>query len=148
MESKIKEIMYRLSYLLEILVGFLMLAALFAALGGLVYIINPSSLFTDPTVFSQYLGIASTIVIGVEFVKMLYTHTLDSVIDIMSLAIARQMITEHTSPLENLFAVAGIAILYLVRKFLYIKQLDKIEHVKLFNKSKKQKEGENDVTTK
>ena len=54
MESKIKEVMHRLSYLLEILVGFLMLAALFAALGGLVYIINPSSLFADPTVFSKY----------------------------------------------------------------------------------------------
>ena len=150
MESKIKEIMHRLSYLLEILVGFLMLAALFAALGGLVYMINPSRLFTNPTVFSEYLGIASTIVIGVEFVKMLSTHTLDSVIDIMSLAIARQMITEHTSPLENLFAVIGIALLYLVRKFLYIKQLDKIEHVKIlvFIKSKKQKEGETDVTTK
>lgn len=150
MESKIKEVMHRLSYFLEILVGFLMLAALFAALGGLVYIINPSSLFADPTVFSKYLSIASTIVIGVEFVKMLCTHTIDSVIDIMLLAIARQMITEHTSPLENLFAVVSIAILYLVRKFLYIKQLDKIEHVKIldFLKSKKQKEGENNVTTK
>ena len=81
---------------------------------------------------------------------MLCTHTIDSVIDIMLLAIARQMITEHTSPLENLFAVISIAILYLVRKFLYIKQLDKIEHVKIldFLKSKKQKEGENNVTTK
>ena len=150
MESKIKEVMHRLSYFLEILVGFLMLAALFAALGGLVYIINPSSLFADTTVFSKYLSIASTIVIGVEFVKMLCTHTIDSVIDIMLLAIARQMITEHTSPLENLFAVISIAILYLVRKFLYIRQLDKIEHVKIldFLKSKKQKEGENNVTTK
>ncbi len=150
MDSKIKEIMHRLSCLLEILVGFLILAALFAALVGLVYMINPSSLFTDPTVFSQYLGIASTIVIGVEFVKMLYTHTIDSVIDIMSLAIARQMITEHTTPLENLFAVVSIAVLYLVRKFLYIKQLDKIEHVKILNflKSKKEKEGKTDVTTK
>lgn len=152
MESKIKEIMHRLSYLLEILVGFLMLAALFAALGGLVYMINPKSLFIDPTVFSQYLSIASTIVIGVEFVKMLCTHTIDSVIDIMLLAIARQMITEHTSPLENLFAVVSIAILYLVRKFLYIKQLDKINHVKIFdfmkNKKQENEQGETDVTTK
>ncbi len=150
MEAKIKELMCRLSYLLEILIAFLMLTALFAAFCGLVVMVNPSNLFTNPTVFSQYLGIASTIVIGVEFVKMLCTHTIDSVIDIMSLAIARQMITEHTSPLENLFAVMGIAILYLVRKFLYIKQLDKIQRVKIldFLKSREKQEGENDVTTK
>lgn len=152
MEAKIKELMHRLSYLLEILVGFLMLAALFSALFGLFSIVSPFDLFKDPTVFSQYLGIASTIVIGVEFVKMLCTHTIDSVIDIMLLAIARQMITEHTSPLENLFAVASIAILYLVRKFLYIRELDKINHVKILDflnrRKDDSKKGEHNGTSK
>lgn len=149
MEEKIREIMHRLSYLLEILVGLLMIGALFASLVGLVFIVSPVNLFNDPNEFSKYLSIASTIVIGVEFVKMLCTHTIDSVIEIMLLAIARQMITEHTSPAENLIAVISIAILYIVRKFLYIRKLDKINHVKILNfmkKDKKEDEEQDAIT--
>lgn len=65
---------------------------------------------------------------------MLCSHTLDSVIEIMLLAIARQMIVEHTSPVENLIAVASIGVLYLVRKYLYIPKLDRVKHTPVFGK--------------
>lgn len=151
MEAKIRELMHRLANILENLVGFLMLGALFVALIGLVCMVSPIDLLGDPMVFSKYLSIASTIVIGVEFVKMLCTHTINSVIEIMLLAVARQMITEHTSPLENLFACISIAVLYLVRKFLYVKQLDKFNRVKLFEflpwqKFAKKKKKENNMS--
>lgn len=134
MKIHLRELMHRLSGLLEMLVGFLMLAALFAALAGLVRMISPVQLISDPNEFSTYLGVASAIVIGLEFVKMLCTHTIDSVIEIMLLAIARQMITEHTTPLENLLAVLSIAVLYLVRKFLYIPKIDKVKHTSIFTR--------------
>lgn len=146
MKLHVRELMHRLSQLLEILVGVLMLGALFAALVGLVFRVNLSMLVEDPNAFSEYLRIASMIVIGVEFVKMLCTHTLDSVVEIMLLAIARQMITEHTTPTQNLIAVVSIAVLYLVRKFLYIPQLDKINHTNLFDFiSIRKKKGSNGV---
>ena len=43
----------------------------------------------------------------------------------MLLAIARQMIVEHTSPIENLIAVLSIGILFVIRKYLYISRLDR-----------------------
>ena len=50
---------------------------------------------------------------------------IDSVVDVMLLAIARQMIVEHTSPIENLIAVLSIGILFVIRKYLYISRLDR-----------------------
>ncbi|MDR3766740.1 MAG: hypothetical protein Q3Y08_06865 [Butyricicoccus sp.] len=139
MKIHLRELMRRLSDLLELLIGFLLLIALCAALIGLVCEVSPTKLVADPNVFSDYLGIASAIVIGLEFVKMLCTHTIDSVIEIMLLAIARQMITEHTSPLENLLAVLSIGVLYLVRKFLYIPKKDDIKHTSIFSRLRNKK---------
>ena len=134
MKVHVRELMQRLADLLETLVGLLLIAALASALLGLVRSINPTWLTADPSMFSGYLSTAATLVIGVEFVKMLCNHTLDSVIEIMLLAIARQMIVEHTSPLEHLIAVVSIAVLYLVRKYLYIPRLDHKEHPPIFGK--------------
>lgn len=134
MKVHVRELMQRLADLLETLVGLLLIAALAGALLGLVRSINPTWLTADPSMFSGYLSTAATLVIGVEFIKMLCSHTLDSVIEIMLLAIARQMIVEHTSPLENLIAVVSIAVLYLVRKYLYIPRLDHKEHPPIFGK--------------
>ena len=39
-------------------------------------------------------------------------------------AISRQMIIEHTTPVENLLMVAAIAALFLIRKFLVLPGLD------------------------
>lgn len=134
MKVHVRELMQRLADLLETLVGLLLIATLAGALLGLVRSINPTWLTADPSMFSGYLSTAATLVIGVEFIKMLCSHTIDSVIEIMLLAIARQMIVEHTSPLENLIAVVSIAVLYLVRKYLYIPRLDHKEHPPIFGK--------------
>lgn len=128
MKIDVRELLHRLAGVLELLVGFFMLAALGAALIGLVYQISAPTLVTYPEVFQKYLNTAATIVIGVEFVKMLCNHTLDAVIEVMLLAIARQMIVEHTSPLQNFVAVCSVGILFLIRKYLFIPKLDRIVH--------------------
>ena len=42
----------------------------------------------------------------------------------MLLAIARQMVVEHTAPIENLITVIAVGILFVIRKYLYISHLD------------------------
>lgn len=128
MKIDVRELLHRLAGILELLVGFFMLGALGAGLIGLVYQISFPTLITYPEVFQKYLNIAATIVIGVEFVKMLCNHTLDAVIEVMLLAIARQMIVEHTTPQQNLIAVLSVGVLFLVRKYLFIPKLDRIAH--------------------
>ena len=58
---------------------------------------------------------ACLIIIGIELIKMITSYTIDSVVDVMLLAIARQMIVEHTSPVENLIAVLSIGSICIFR---------------------------------
>ena len=125
MKERVRELMSVVSIVFELLVAVLLLVALFAALLGLVQSLSPAQLVKDPELFSEFLSLASTLVIGVEFVNMLCNHSMGVVIEIMLLAIARQMIVSHTSPLENLLAVLSVGLLYLFRKYLYIPSLDK-----------------------
>lgn len=125
MKDRVRELMTAISILFELLVAVLLLVALFAALLGLVQSLSPAQLVRDPEAFSELLSMASMLVIGVEFVNMLCNHSMGAVIEIMLLAIARQMIVNHTSPLENLLAVLSVGLLYLFRKYLYIPSLDK-----------------------
>jgi len=78
-----------------------------------------------PQVWSQqidvmyYLESAMTLAIGIEFVKMLCTHTPETIIEILLFAISRQMIVEHLSTTETILGVGAIAGLFAVRKYLF-----------------------------
>lgn len=70
--------------------------------------------------FTLFLGHAFNLIIGVEFIKMLCRHTPGSAIEVLLFAIARQMVVEHTSPLENLIGIVTIALIFAIRKFLFV----------------------------
>ena len=82
-------------------------------------------LFVSPDYLQARLSDACLIIIGIELIKMINSYTIDSVIDVMLLAIARQMVVEHTAPIENLVTVIAVGILFVIRKYLYISHLDK-----------------------
>ena len=50
---------------------------------------------------------------------MLYTHTPETIIEILLFAISRQMIVEHLSTTETILGVGAIAGLFAVRKYLF-----------------------------
>ena len=66
-----------------------------------------------------YLESAMTLAIGIEFVKMLCTHTPETIIEILLFAISRQMIVEHLSTTETILGVGAIAGLFAVIKYLF-----------------------------
>lgn len=70
--------------------------------------------------FGTFLENALNLIVGVEFIKMLCRHTPGSAIEVLLFAIARQMVVEHTSPLENLVTIITIAILFAIRKYLFV----------------------------
>ncbi len=70
--------------------------------------------------FTLFLGHAFNLIIGVEFIKMLCRHTPGSAIEVLLFAIARQMVVEHTSPIENLVGIVTIALIFAIRKFLFV----------------------------
>lgn len=125
LKIKIPNIIYRIAQLLEIFVSILVIAAI---LFSFVTIFHQLGLMaadpSDANGLQAFLSTAFTVVIGIEFLKMLSRHNLGSVVEVLLFAISRQMVIEHTSPVENLLMVAAIAALFLIRKFLFIPGLD------------------------
>ena len=60
---------------------------------------------------------ALTLVVGMEFVKMLILHTPESVIEVLLYAVARQIIISHESAMENLVGVLAVALIFVVKKY-------------------------------
>lgn len=121
--------MYRAAGWIEVFVSILVLLALVVFSVGLmkefytVVILN----YGDPQGLSEFIGSAFQIVIGVEFIKMLCKHTPATVVEVLMFAIARQMVVEHSTPLENLICIAGITVLFAIRRFLFTEG-DKEDH--------------------
>ncbi len=77
---------------------------------------------TDVTTYPNYddlLTACFNLIIGVELIRMLYLHTPITVFEVLLFAIARQIIIDHSSPLNSLLGVVAIAILFATRKFLF-----------------------------
>lgn len=125
LKIKIPNTIYRIAQLLEILVSFLVIIAILFSFATIFHQLGILS--SDPSNadgLRDFLSTAFTVVIGIEFLKMLSRHNLSSVVEVLLFAISRQMVIEHTTPVENLLMVAAIAALFLIRKFLFIPGLD------------------------
>ena len=72
----------------------------------------------DTEFFSTFLSQALSLVVGVEFVKMLCQHSAQTVVEVLMFATARQMVVEHLGPAETLLGVLSIAVLFAIRKYL------------------------------
>lgn len=92
---------------------------------GMVFSVNVVKLFYNTAYLQYQLSSACLIIIGVELIMMITSYSLDSVVDVMLLAVSRQMLVEHTAPLENLLTVISVGLLFLIRKYLYISKIDK-----------------------
>ena len=78
-------------------------------------------MFTQPGYMSDvsnYLHHALTIVVGLEFVRMLIDTTPANILEALTVAITRQVILTHDNPWSNLASVACIAALFATRRFL------------------------------
>ncbi|MEE0955048.1 MAG: phosphate-starvation-inducible PsiE family protein [Eubacterium sp.] len=71
--------------------------------------------------FIEFLRGMLSLVIGIEFVKILIRHQVEDVLDVLIFAIARFMIVSHGSGTEVLLQIIGVAILFAVRKYLAFK---------------------------
>ena len=126
MKYTIQTKLYRIAIRLEILVGLCILVAIAAATIGLFLDIHLSDIISTPETLQTYLTTAMAIIIGIEFVKMIFSYTIDTVVEVMLLAVARQMVLTHTSPIDNLITIISIALLFVIRKFLFVRQLDHV----------------------
>ena len=59
-----------------------------------------------------------TIVVGLEFVRMLIDTTPANILEVLTVAITRQIVLNHSNPWADLALVACIAGLFAIRRFL------------------------------
>jgi len=67
--------------------------------------------------YERILSTVLTLVIGVEFIKMLCRHTSETVIDVLLFAMARQIVIYHDSSLDLLLGIIAIVGLFAAKKY-------------------------------
>ena len=122
-------IIYNISRYTEIARSIVILVVIALAGIRLIMEIADTSISTmDTQFFTTFLSQALSLVVGVEFVKMLCQHSAQTVVEVLMFATARQMVVEHLGPNETLLGVISIAILFGIRKYLMTDNDDMNSH--------------------
>ena len=115
-DSRVEHVFRRWLHLLEQVIAALSLLALMAALGLEIYrMCTTAGYLAD---ISGYLHHILTIVVGLEFVRMLIDTTPANILEVLTVAITRHVILSHDDPWSNLACIACIAGLFAIRRFL------------------------------
>lgn len=69
--------------------------------------------------FLEFISRLLSIVIGIEFFKMLCKPGTETVLEVLMFCIVRHTIVQETSAVENLLTIVGVAIILIVRKLLH-----------------------------
>ena len=125
MQGKISQVFNKVIHILEYVIAVVMLLALIWLLGTEVYkMIAQDGYFDDSDI---YLNSILTIVVGLEFVRMLINLTPANTLEVLIVAIARQVIVNHESAINNIVCVLCIAGLFAIKRFLIPKPELKVE---------------------
>ena len=118
---------------IELLLACIIMVALLLGIVGLVLdmgIFNGEPFEYEN--FSEFLANSFSLVIGIEFIKMMIKHTPGSVVEVLLFAIARGLVVEHTATWETLIGIIAIAVVFATRKYLFIHSFEEKEHA-IFN---------------
>lgn len=126
MKKDLQDAVYELTYYIELVIAVIMCGVIGIMTFKILTTALPNYILGDRIEIEGFLEKVMMLAIGLEFVKMLCKHTPSTVIDVLLFAIARQMIVEHTSTLENLIGVVALAGLFATRKYLLC-HFDEIE---------------------
>ena len=125
MQTKTQKIFYYVIHILEYVIAIMTVAVLVGLLGFEIY-----KMFTVDGYFMNahtYLHNVLTIVVGLEFIRMLINLTPANTLEVLIVAIARQVIVNHDNPISNIVCVLCIGGLFAIKRFLIPKVDFKIE---------------------
>ena len=74
--------------------------------------------------FTEIIGYFFTVIIGIEIIHMLSKHTPGSALEVVLFCIARYIIVSEGSGLDKLLAVAAIGIIFVIRKFAFVRSFE------------------------
>jgi len=118
-DHKVEHLFRRVLHVIERFIAVFILLALLAALGIEIY-----RCCTNPEYLSDLNGILHnvlTVVVGLEFVRMLLDTTPTNILEVLMVAITRHVILSHDDPWSNIACIACIAGLFAIRRFLVLR---------------------------
>ena len=128
MHKKTETFMHRVLHIMEVIIALLTLAVIIGLLGYEIYrMVSVPDYFTVEHGLNNYLHNILTIVVGLEFVRMLMDMTPANTLEVLIVAISRHVILSHDDPLSNVACVLCIAGLFAIRRFLIPKKEMKVE---------------------
>lgn len=128
-DHRLEHVFRRILHWIERGIAIITILVLIASLGiELFRIFTVDGYLADS---STYLHNVLTIVVGLEFVRMLIDTTPASILEVLTVAITRHVILSHDDPWSNMACVACIAGLFAIRRFLIRRTELKEEMVEL-----------------
>ena len=111
-----EHIFRRILHVIERVIAVITLVVLLISLGFELYrTITVSNYLSD---ISTYLHNVLTIVVGLEFVRMLIDTTPANILEVLTVAITRHVVLSHDDPWSIVACIACIAGLFAIRRFL------------------------------
>ena len=116
-DHRVDSIFRRTLHIIERFIAVMTILALMGALGLEIYHMFSagSEYFAD---VNHMLHNLLTIVVGLEFVRMLIDTTPANILEVLTVAITRHVVLSHDDPWSNVACIACIAGLFAIRRFL------------------------------
>ena len=138
MHKKPATFIHKILHVLEVIIAVITLIVLIGMLALEIYRMFTESGYFDTV--DTYLHHILTLVVGLEFVRMLLDMTPANTLEVLIVAIARHVILSHDDPLSNVACVLCIAGLFAIRRFLIPKsemtiELSEVEETKEVDES-------------
>ena len=116
-DRRIEHLFRRALHVMEQFIAAITVIALMGALGLEIWHMfsSGSEYFAD---VNHMLHNLLTIVVGLEFVRMLIDTTPANILEVLTVAITRHVVLSHDDPWSNVACIACIAGLFAIRRFL------------------------------
>ena len=115
-DHRIEHIFRRILHWIERFIAVVTILVMVAAMGVEIYRMFTQARYLSDV--SNYLHHALTIVVGLEFVRMLIDTTPANILEVLTVAITRQVILSHDDVWTILVCVICLAGLFAIRRFL------------------------------
>ena len=112
---KVQAVFFRLAMWFEVVFALVIFAGVVVHLAHI-----PGILMNKEKEFIDFLQFLLEGLVGLELIMMLCRHDLDSIIEVMIFTVTKYLVVNHESAVGILIGVAAVAVLFAIRKFLFL----------------------------
>ena len=148
LKHKIDKFLGKILIYLETVIAFIALVVLVALLTAEVtHIFSDPSYFAAEDAVSHFLHEILTIVVGLEFVKMLMHLTPENTLEVLIMAVSRHIIVSGDSTVSTFLGILCIVALFATKRYLIPKNelfvdMDEEVHDNHWNRRRNKKKGD------